>query len=167
MYVASAPLADSSTLSTVGLAFGLVALGPGTMLAYAQGVLDRHWWQRVWQLPTILVIGVGVALSTSLAVLEAFAGRRREFIRTPKFGIASPAGTWRGKGYGERAPWGGAVEVALGLYCAVATLPFWTSHHYVMVPFLALYALGFLTVGTYTIGQSMAVRRGRGFQWVG
>lgn len=167
MYAASGPLADSSTLSTVGLAFGLVALGPGTMLAYAQGVLDRHWWRRVWQLPTILVIGVGVALSTSLAVLEAFVGRRREFIRTPKFGIASPSGTWRGKGYGEHAPWGGAVEVALGLYCAAATQLFWTSHQYVMVPFLALYALGFLTVGGYTIAQSEGVRRGRGVACAG
>jgi hypothetical protein len=36
-----------------------------------------------------------------------------------------------------------------------------------MVPFLALYTLGFLTVGTYTIAQSMAVRRGRGVSCVG
>ena len=162
MYIAADSLADSSVASTVGLLFGLVALGPGTMLVYAQGVLDRRWWRRAWQLPTILVIGVGVALSTSLAVLEAFVGRRREFVRTPKFGIASPSGTWRGKGYGDRAPWGGAVEVALGLYCAAATQLLWTAHQYVMVPFLALYTLGFLTVGTYTIAQSVAARRGRG-----
>jgi cellulose synthase/poly-beta-1,6-N-acetylglucosamine synthase-like glycosyltransferase len=163
MRTLSEPTVDASILSTVGLAFGLVALGPGTMLAYAQGVLDRRWWRRAWQLPTILVIGVGVALSTSLAVLEAFVGRRREFVRTPKFGIASGSGTWRGKGYGERALWGGAVEVAFGLYCAAAAQLFWTGHHYAMVPFLALYALGFLTVGTYTIAQSMAVRRWRAF----
>jgi cellulose synthase/poly-beta-1,6-N-acetylglucosamine synthase-like glycosyltransferase len=167
IHTLSDPAASASMPSIVGLAFGLVALGPGTMLAYAQGVLERHWWRRVWQLPTILVIGVGVALSTSLAVLEAFVSRRREFIRTPKFGISSPSGTWRGKGYGERAPWGGAVEVALGLYCAGATLLFWTGHHYAMVPFLALYTLGFLTVGAYTIAQSVAVRRGRGSRCTG
>jgi cellulose synthase/poly-beta-1,6-N-acetylglucosamine synthase-like glycosyltransferase len=159
IHTLSEPAAETSMPSVMGLAFGLVALGPGTMLAYAQGVLDRHWWRRAWQLPTILVIGVGVALSTSLAVLAAFVSRRREFIRTPKFGISSASGTWRGKGYGERAPWGGAVEIALGLYCAAATQLFWTGHHYAMVPFLALYTLGFLTVGTYTIAQSMAVRR--------
>ena len=167
LHAASGPLADRSVPSTVGLLFGLVALGPGTMLAYAQGVLDRHGWRRVWQLPTILVIGVGVAFSTSLAVVEAFVGRRREFIRTPKFGIAGPSGTWRGKGYGERAPWGGAVEVALGVYCAAATQLFWADHHYAMVPFLALYTLGFLTVGAYTIAQSVSVRRGRGVPCVG
>ena len=167
LHAASGPLADRSVPSTVGLLFGLVALGPGTMLAYAQGVLDQHGWRRVWQLPTILVIGVGVAFSTSLAVVEAFVGRRREFIRTPKFGIASPSETWRGKGYGERAPWGGAVEVALGVYCAAATQLFWADHHYAMVPFLALYTLGFLTVGAYTIAQSVSVRRGRGVPCAG
>jgi cellulose synthase/poly-beta-1,6-N-acetylglucosamine synthase-like glycosyltransferase len=167
IHALSEPGASASIPSIVGLALGLVALGPGTMLAYAQGVLDRRWWRRVWQLPTILVIGVGVAFSTSLGVLEAFVSRRREFIRTPKFGISNPSGTWRGKGYGERATWGGAVEIALGLYCAAATQLFWTGRHYGMVPFLALYTLGFLTVGTYTIAQSMAVRRGRGVSCVG
>jgi len=155
-------VADASTPSTMGLVLCLVALGPGTMLVYAQGILDRAWWRRAWQLPTIMVIGVGVALSTSIAVLEGLVGRSREFVRTPKFGIAGAAGTWRGKSYGEGAPWGGAAEVALGLYCAAATGLFWMDHHYMMVPFLALYALGFLTVGAYTIAQSVAVHRSRG-----
>ncbi len=155
------PVGEVSTLSVVSLVFGLVALGPGMMLAYAQGVLERRWWRRVWQLPTILVIGVGVALSTSIAVLEAFVSRRREFVRTPKFGIASPAGTWRGKGYGERAWWGGAAEVLLGVYCAAGTQLYWATAHYAMVPFLALYTLGFLVVGTYTLAQSVAVHSRR------
>jgi cellulose synthase/poly-beta-1,6-N-acetylglucosamine synthase-like glycosyltransferase len=162
IHALAAPAADAPVSWVVGLGFGLVALGPGAMLAYAQGVLDRHGWRRVWQLPAILVLGVGVALSTSLAVMEAFIGRRREFVRTPKFGISSPSETWRGKGYGERAPWGGAVEVAVGLYCAAVTQLFWASHRYAMVPFFVLYALGFLTVGAYTIMQSVAARRAQG-----
>ena len=162
MRILSGPMAGTSSLSVVGLILGLVALGPAIMLAYAQRVLERCWWRRLWQLPAILVIGLGVALSTSLAVLEAFVGRGREFVRTPKFGIAGGAGTWHGKGYGERALWGGAAELALALYCAVATLLIWAGQQYAMVPFLALYTLGFLTVGTYTIVQSLAIRLGNG-----
>jgi len=86
-------------------------------------------------------------------------GGRREFIRTPKFGIDDrSAGSWRGKRYGERAPWGGLAELVLGLYCACAVWLFWGDGQYAMVPFLALYALGFLTVGSLTIAQSRAVR---------
>jgi cellulose synthase/poly-beta-1,6-N-acetylglucosamine synthase-like glycosyltransferase len=167
LHTLSGPMADATAPSALALFFGLVTLGPGTMLAYAQGVLDRRGWRRVWLLPTIMVIGVGMALSTSIAVGEAFVGRGRDFVRTPKFGIAGVSGTWRGKGYAERAPWGGAAEVALGLYCAAAAQVFWAGEHYAIVPFLALYTLGFLVVGGYTIAQSIPGRPGRRLGWAG
>jgi len=128
------------------------------MLVYAQRVLDAAWWRRAWQLPAIMVIGVGVALSTSLAVLGAFAGVRCQFVRTPKFGIDGTVGSWRGKRYGERAPWGGIAELVLGLYCACAVWLFWKDGQYAIVPFLALYTTGFLAVGGLTVVQSRAVR---------
>lgn len=134
-----------------GLAFGLAIFGPGCMLAYAQHVLDPAWWRRVWRLPTIMVIGVGVAWSTSLAVLSAFRGTNLEFIRTPKFGIGPGGGTWRGKAYGEGRPWGGLMEIALGIYCAATTSLFWQHGQYGALPFLALYTSGFLTVGALTL----------------
>jgi glycosyltransferase involved in cell wall biosynthesis len=152
---------DSSVRVWAGLVFAAATLGPGTMLVYAQQVLDARWWRRAWQLPTIMVIGVGLALSTSLAALGAFAGGRRDFVRTPKFGIAGAAGTWRGKGYGERAPWGGVAEILLGLYCASATWLFCRDGQWAVVPFLLLYTTGFLTVGWLTISQSLAVRAER------
>ncbi|HEV8613963.1 MAG TPA: glycosyltransferase, partial [Methylomirabilota bacterium] len=137
--------------------FGLATLGPITMLVYAQRVLDPRWWRRAWQLPSILVLGVGVALSTSVAVLGAFRGGRREFVRTPKFGIDSGAGSWRRKAYGERAIRAGIVEMALGAYCAATAWIFWRDEAYGVVPFLGLYAAGFLTVGWLTVVQSMAI----------
>jgi cellulose synthase/poly-beta-1,6-N-acetylglucosamine synthase-like glycosyltransferase len=150
--------ADSSVLLTAGAVFGVATLGPATMLVYAQRVLDRAWWRRAWQLPAIMVIGVGVALSTSVAVLGAFVGGRREFVRTPKFGIDGGSGSWRGKRYGQRASSGGLTELGLGLYCACAVWLFWGDGQYAAVPFLALYAVGFLTVGSLTIAQSRALR---------
>ncbi len=135
----------------VGLAIALATLGPGSMLIYAQRVLEPAWWRRAWRLPTIMVIGVGVAWSTSLAVLEAFWGKDREFVRTPKFGIGPGGGHWRGKGYRDRHPWGGVVEIALGVYCAWATWLFCHYGQYGVLPFLALYTSGFLTVGILTV----------------
>ncbi|MGH7409171.1 MAG: glycosyltransferase family 2 protein, partial [Candidatus Methylomirabilales bacterium] len=147
-----------STATLVGgcLAIGLATFGPGSMLVYAQRVLDPAWWRRAWRLPTIMVIGVGVAWSTSLAVLGAFWGKDREFIRTPKFAIGPGGGTWRGKVYGDRRPWGGVMEIGLGLYCAWTTWLFWQHGQYGVLPFLTLYTAGFLTVGTLTILQAVA-----------
>jgi cellulose synthase/poly-beta-1,6-N-acetylglucosamine synthase-like glycosyltransferase/cytochrome c553 len=140
--------------------FVLATLGPATMLLYAQRALDPAWWRRAWELGAILVVGVGVAFSTSLAVLGAFLGSSREFVRTPKFGISSANGSWRGKAYAWGSPWGGLAEVALGGYCAATTWVFVSDGQYAVAPFLALYAAGFLTVGMLTVLQSPAARWG-------
>jgi hypothetical protein len=132
----------------------LVTLGPLSMIVYAQRVLYPQWWRRIWQLPSLMVIGIGVALSTSLAVLGAFWGKDREFIRTPKFGIGSEGGTLRGKTYVARRFWDGLLEIGLGSYTAWATWQTWEDSQYAILPFLILYAAGFLVVGVLSILHS-------------
>jgi cellulose synthase/poly-beta-1,6-N-acetylglucosamine synthase-like glycosyltransferase len=141
-----------AALLAVGLVFGLATFGPASMLVYAQAVLDPAWRRRIWRLPTIMMIGVGVAWSTSLAVLQAFGDRRAgEFVRTPKFGIGPQGGDWLGKGYGDRRAWGGLVELLLGAYCAWTAWLHWRSGEYGVVPFLLLYTSGFIAVGTLSV----------------
>jgi cellulose synthase/poly-beta-1,6-N-acetylglucosamine synthase-like glycosyltransferase len=147
-------------LVATSLTFALAALGPGSMLLHAQRVLDPAWLRRIWRLPTIMIIGVGVAWSTSLAVAAAFGGRRSEFVRTPKFGIDGHGGHWKGKGYMPRRPWGGVIELGLGAYCVWTTWTFWHHGQYSVLPFLLLYATGFLTVGTLTIVHTTIGARG-------
>jgi hypothetical protein len=142
-------------------AVAVATLGPGTLLLYGQGVLDRAWWRWAWRLPTIMVIGVGVAWSTSLAVLGAFVGRDREFVRTPKFGIAGAGGDWRGRAYAAPGARGGVAELGLGLYCAAAAVAVAQAGHYGALPFLGLYAAGFLTVGGLTLTQARRAARAR------
>jgi cellulose synthase/poly-beta-1,6-N-acetylglucosamine synthase-like glycosyltransferase len=142
----------------LGLACSLITLGPLSMLVYAQHVLYPRWWRRAWQLPSLMLIGIGVALSTSLAVLGAFWGKDREFVRTPKFGIGSEGGTWWGKTYGDRRAWDGVLEIGLGLYSVWAIWHAWLQEQYGILPFLGLYSAGFLIVGVLTILHSSARR---------
>jgi cellulose synthase/poly-beta-1,6-N-acetylglucosamine synthase-like glycosyltransferase len=137
-----------------GLACSLVTLGPLSMMVYAQSVLYPRWWRRIWQLPSLMLIGIGVALSTSLAVLGAFWGKDREFIRTPKFGIGAEGGTWWGKVYVDRRRWDGILELGLGSYSAWAIWEMQQHEQYAILPFLILYAAGFLVVGALTILHS-------------
>jgi cellulose synthase/poly-beta-1,6-N-acetylglucosamine synthase-like glycosyltransferase/mono/diheme cytochrome c family protein len=156
-------LTHSAATAWAGAIFALATLGPASMLLYAQRALHPAWWRRSWELVTIMVMGVGMALSTSVAVLAAFRGDRREFVRTPKFGIAGATGSWRGKAYAAGSPWGGIVELALGGYCAMSTWVFVSDRHYAVAPFLALYALGFFTIGMLTVVQSSALQ----WRWTG
>jgi hypothetical protein len=138
----------------IGLTCSLVTLGPLSMIVYAQRVLYPQWWRRIWQLPSLMVIGIGVALSTSLAILGAFWGKDREFIRTPKFGIGSEGGTLRGKTYVARRFRDGLLEIGLGAYIAWVAWQTWQDGQYAILPFLILYTAGFLVVGALTILQS-------------
>jgi cellulose synthase/poly-beta-1,6-N-acetylglucosamine synthase-like glycosyltransferase len=143
--------AGGNLLLPVTLALTLGLLGPAVQLLYAQHVVDPRWRRHVWRLPTIMIIGTGLAWSTSVAVLDAVCRRDLEFVRTPKFGIGPAGGDWRGKAYAGRRPWGGVVELALGLYCAWSTWLFGSHASWAATPFLALYATGFVTVGALTL----------------
>jgi cellulose synthase/poly-beta-1,6-N-acetylglucosamine synthase-like glycosyltransferase len=146
-------------LAAVTAAIAVSTLGPATMLVYAQRTLYPDWTRHAWRLPAIMIIGVGVAWSTTLAVLGAFVGRDREFVRTPKFGIGPDGGQWRGKAYRDPRRRGSLVEIGLGLYCAAATWLFWQYGNYGAVPFLGLYTVGFLTVGILTLHHASARHR--------
>jgi len=106
-----------------------------------------------------MVIGVGVGWSTSLAVLAAFGGRDLRFVRTPKFGIGQRGGDWRGMVYARGRPWGGLIELGLGLYCAWTLCLVAARGRYSVLPFMALYTAGFLTVGVLTIAHAMPTAR--------
>lgn len=144
---------EGNILVAVTVAFTLGILGPGSLLVYAQRVLDPNWLRHLWRLPAMMIIGVGVAWSTSLAVLDALWKSDLEFVRTPKFGIGQADGRWRGKAYVDWRPWGGVVELALGLYCGWSTWFVCAHESYAPAPVLALYTTGFLTVGALTLVQ--------------
>src|SRR6266446_1121667 len=151
---------SKTALALKSIVLALASVGPACMLIYAQLVLpERRWHHALW-LPSLLVIGVGVAWSTSLAVLSAFWSRDPHFVRTPKFGIGPGGGQWRGRRYASSHPWGGLAELGLGLYCAWTAWVLGEQGHYGVLPFMLLYTAGFLTVGALTVLEAMPGVRG-------
>src|SRR5713101_4240083 len=138
--------------------FALASVGPACMLAYAQAVLTEGGWRNALKLPSIMVIGVGVAWSTSMAVLSAFWSRDRTFVRTPKFGIGAAGGHWKGRAYAGGGAWSAVPELLLGMYCGWTVWLFFSHGRYGVLPFMLLYTTGFLTVGVLTILHATAGR---------
>jgi len=156
---------STAILVLASLVFALASVGPACMLVYAQTVLPEGGWRLALRLPSIMVIGVGVAWSTSVAVLSAFRGTDLRFVRTPKFGIGPGGGQWRGKSYAGGRSWGGMVELGLGLYCAWTAWLLASHGQYSVLPFMLLYTSGFLSVGCLTILHAMPRPR-RALLWV-
>ncbi len=101
----------------------------------------------------LVVMGVGLAVSNSRAVFEALIGRESGFVRTPKRGDKEL------KRYRVGLPWSALVEISVGLYCAYSLGVYLYEGMYLVGPFLALYAAGFLFIGLLTIAHHLGLDR--------
>ncbi|NQT92368.1 MAG: glycosyltransferase [Lentisphaerae bacterium] len=136
------------TLLAVPICLSLLA--PSSMYAVSQKAAYGNWLKRVALLPVLIIVGVGLALSNSCAILEAILGRKSEFVRTPKKGSHTL------KTYRLRVPRIAVGEILLGLYSAVAAAAYLHAGHYLATPFIAIYAAGFLFIGSLTFCHSFS-----------
>ncbi|UCE65695.1 MAG: glycosyltransferase family 2 protein [Candidatus Zixiibacteriota bacterium] len=118
--------------------------GPSTMYTIAafrnpeSGKLSFVW------LPLLVLYGTGIAVSNTMAVLEAMIGKSSSFVRTPKKGSFFRSG-YRLK---KNKLW--AFEVQIGVNSIGSIMAGITSGNYGIMPFLIIFAAGFLTVGIRT-----------------
>jgi len=120
-----------------------VSLGPPLLYAIAQAALYRDWPRRIIYLPLLVLLGTGIALNNSWAIVEALLGRQTAFKRTPKFRVVSQSEGWSGNPYAlglEPLMWG---EVLMTLYALATIAVALVRGHFFAVPFLLLYAGGF------------------------
>lgn len=109
-------------------------------------VSQRHlypgdWRGRALLLPMLMLVGFGICISNTRAVLEAIFGIKSGFIRTPKRG-SSPTGIYHISP--DRQP---LLEIAAGLYSLVTLVFCARAGHLGMLPFLVLNVAGFGLVG--------------------
>lgn len=149
-------LALLSRLQPPSLVFTLLALpiclsllAPSSMYVVSQKSAYGKGGRWVAMLPVLIIVGVGLALSNSRAIAEAVLGRKSEFVRTPKRGHRMV------KAYRLRVPRIAAGEILLGLYSAVAAAAYLQAGHYLAIPFIVVYAAGFLFIGGLTFYHSL------------
>ncbi len=136
------------------LPLALSILGPSVLYVYAQCVVDRReGWKSLFWMPVLMVVGVGLAFSNTRAIIEALRGRQSEFVRTPKRGDKT------GRLYAERFSIIALVEIGLGLYGLYTVQVYSQAGRFGAVPFLVLYACGYLYMGILSIWQSVRIER--------
>jgi cellulose synthase/poly-beta-1,6-N-acetylglucosamine synthase-like glycosyltransferase len=96
-------------------------------------------------LPLVLALGIGMAVNNTRAVIEALIGRRTAFNRTPKLG-GRPL-TRIDPSYLLTADWQAFVELAFGAYLLGSVAVAAAAGRYIAMPFLILFAGGFLFLG--------------------
>ena len=117
----------------------------------------REWWSRLFQLPAMMGIGIGLAVNNSRAVLEGLWQDGGVFHRTPKYGAA---GEWKGKKYLLGKNLSFVIESVLALYFLVCFALAIRFEMWLSIPFLYLFLHGYIHMVLF--GLFPGWRRARG-----
>ena len=154
------PLAELRGPTAWLIGSAVLALGTLSAVVFVvagQIAQGRSLWRTLWRLPALMALGVGMSVVNTRAALGGLLGVRSPFVRTPKWGGRSefdvdPAASPRG---GSRWP-AGVVELsAAGLLCGCALASLSAEFALIGLPFLLLFASGYLWVGAARFSESV------------
>lgn len=129
-------------------------LGPAAAFALAQRALYPDWQARFRYFGVLVLLGIGLAVTNSLAVIEALTGHDNNFRRTPKFRLESDGDSWDTKRYTLPFSWDAIVELGFAAYALAGAMIAWRNGSVWTLPFLLLYASGFAYTGLVTLWHS-------------
>jgi cellulose synthase/poly-beta-1,6-N-acetylglucosamine synthase-like glycosyltransferase len=135
----------------------MAAVGPPLLYTVAQVSDGEGWRYRLRTLPLLVLLGVGLALSNTGAVLKALLGLRQGFQRTPKFALRRPGDDWVSSIYAPRGD--GLVWGELGMSLFALALLVTPGVHWGFAPWLLLYASGFGYVAVVNLRQARQRRQ--------
>ena len=128
--------------------FCAAAVSVTVFYAMSQRELGGRWWARLRDLPALIALGLGLSVNNAAAVVQALSSRTGEFRRTPKYGVTARAGApARPVRYRQAAVFQPLIEIAFGAWFTFAVAYALAAGAYLLVPFLALFPLGFFYAG--------------------
>ncbi len=123
-------------------------------LAAQKELHPKTWLRTFLYMPFVMATGIGLSVRNAQGVLEAIAGKKSEFARTPKFKIEGKSGTFAAKKYKNKSGWMPYFEIGLGLYFSLAIIYAFSNENYATIPFLLLFVWGYLYTGFMSLSQS-------------
>jgi cellulose synthase/poly-beta-1,6-N-acetylglucosamine synthase-like glycosyltransferase len=133
------------------------------VLFYGSAVwyLDRTR-KRLLHLPLVMGLGIGLAFSNARAVLEALAGVKSEFVRTPKYRVETTTDeSWKRKKYKRKHGWLPLLELSFAIYFVLAIAYAVKMHMWGPIVFLLLFCFGYGYMGTMSLLQTAGLSRRR------
>ena len=121
----------------------------------AQLHLRRLHWRAWFKLPLVLVIGAGMCVNNTAAVLAAFRKQPGEFRRTPKRGEHLDTKVIR---YTSKRGWLPLAEIGLGLVATTTSILSLGLGHTWSAVFHGLFASGLLWVGSSSLAVAIQWR---------
>jgi cellulose synthase/poly-beta-1,6-N-acetylglucosamine synthase-like glycosyltransferase len=123
----------------------IASTGPSRLYFVAERQVGGCWAERLRYLPLLILLGCGLAISNTRAVMEAVTGKNSDFVRTPKQGHNLK------RYYRPLTNALFLIEIPIGIWCLSGFFFYARANLHLLRPFLFLYAIGFIWVGFLSI----------------
>jgi len=136
-------------------------LGPPFLYLTATATQHRSLLRRLRSFPLLVIVGFGLSLSTTIAVLEGLFSKGGAFIRTPKLNLDNRHKKQQKVDRAYVAPLSSMVwiEIALGVYALFTGIVLAGYIGWSIVPWMAIYMFGFFYIaGLNLIQHSIEAR---------
>lgn len=148
--------------AVLGLGF-LAFAGVVLTQIFAQRALYPNWARRLLVLPGFMAGSMGLSINNTRAVLQAFRGKKTEFVRTPKLSDKATnvqaAITSKNKYSNKKISPVVWLEAFAALYCIAGVIMTIYIGEWAAVPFQAMFAAGFALVSGYNLQQFWTARK--------
>ena len=122
--------------------------------------LDQKRSVRLFHLPLVMSLGIGLAFSNARAVLEALLGVKSEFVRTPKYRVENTQDeSWKRKKYKRKHGWLPLLELSFAAYFVLAIAYAIRMHMWGPIFFLLLFFFGYGYMGLLSLLQTAGGKR--------
>jgi cellulose synthase/poly-beta-1,6-N-acetylglucosamine synthase-like glycosyltransferase len=122
--------------------------------------LDKKRGRRLWHLPLVMALGIGLAFSNARAVIEALAGVKSDFVRTPKYRVEKTDDeSWKRKKYKRKHGWLPLLELSFAFYFVLAIGYAVRMHMWGPIAFLLLFLFGYGYMGVMSLLQTAGGKR--------
>lgn len=135
--------------------FTAATVGVAVFYASSQRAVYVDWRRRLWRLPAVMGLGIGMAVNQSRAVFEALMGQQSPFVRTPK------AGDDGALSYSMPGHWTAWIEAFLALYHLAGLVLAVTYGYWPSLAIQLLFCLGFGGVAFRTLRPAPTVAAAR------
>jgi glycosyltransferase involved in cell wall biosynthesis len=135
--------------------FMYIMMGPGGYLI----IINKTWGGQKWrekaqQFFFLMFYSTGLSVNNTVAVFDAFFGRKNEFLRTPKFGIVNKSDDWKNKEYVLPFTKTTLLEMFFAVYGSMAVFISIFTGNSLYAPMIAIPTIGFIYVAYLSIVHS-------------
>ena len=131
-----------------------LAMGPIAYVMIIRDMYTKSWKSKTLSYLYLIFYSAGMSVNNTVAVFDAFFGKKNEFLRTPKFGIVKKSDDWRDKAYALPFTKTTLLELFFGVYGIIGIFVAIFSNNPVFVPILGIQVVGFLYIAYLSVAHS-------------